>query len=330
MIERVDGCELYLKFVYAMITPAYICFSVLERHSDLVERPDLEPSFFGGAFAFEHIFRVSHMNFVFTNDDQFDPGAQVSVLLDIQNAGGPWFGGFGAWRRIQTVLATLKVVPRAAGAPASEGLARPRIARQVLADNPWLVDFLHTAGASARAPRAGALGPGEPGWNDYFAHEDSGDEGVHDEVDRVFAELAAKRLELPEAESAEHFTWKVRGGPWTSRHKGCSYDCFSACASSHDAKDMCTVFSLATSASFSLRLYGEPAAVTFCEYWVQKHRHWFDIWQHFGFPRARSFEPGELAAFEEPANFVALAVSAVLGLAKRIVQLRALQPRRLA
>lgn len=160
---------------------------------------------------------------------------------------------------------------------------------------------------------------------EFEVEAQAGDDG-DSQIACVFEELAAKRLQFTDGESTEHFAWKVRGGQWTSRNKGCSFDCFAACAVSSEGKDLCKSYSLVGSASFSLKLYGEKYAVAMCEYWVAKHQFWFDIWRHYEFQEGRPFEQRELDEFQEPADFVEMARLASGALARRVAQLRALRP----
>lgn len=316
------------KFIYGMISPAYICFAAMENMVNVERSPEVERALFRGDYlGLDELFRVRHMEFVFTSDGFISPGAKVEVLMDAENVEGPYFGASLPWRRLETVLATLQEA-KPQKKESLPSLAKKRCAdRAVFEDNPWLLDFLglHVDTSLAGTKALTNSGAETPPDGDIGVEAQEHDEGCC-QIASVFEELVAKRLELADGEGAEHFAWKVRGGQWTARNKGCAFDCFAACAVSFEGKDMCKSYSLPSSASFSLKLYGERQAVAMCEYWLSKHKFWFDIWRHYDCPVGRRFEQRELDAFEEPAEFAELARLAAGAVAKRVAQLRALHP----
>lgn len=134
-----DGRETFYKFVYAMISPAYICFACLQRRNDLLHEPEEEVTFVGKDYDFDEIFQIAHLQYIYSTDSNIATDARIEVM-DGQSGGGAWLGGRGQWRRLETMLAALRPV-RAATNAARAPCKKHKVDRDTISANPWLLDF---------------------------------------------------------------------------------------------------------------------------------------------------------------------------------------------
>lgn len=250
-------------------------------------------------------------------------GALLEVLTDCVYIGANLAGSDVEWRSWDHVVALL--------GPSAKGHSKQAVERSsvekpnggAFAEHPWLTDIFGDA-------------PHRPGQstsrlaNDRSAPppEDVCEEDV--DADGVLEALAAAREEfeyVEEVVNREHFACRVRGGLWTAAHRGLAYDSIRGQAVTDTGKAFLKGCGLPQSATFSINAYGEHGASVLARYWVARC--------HFllGLSERSSCAPGErydevaLASFAEPDEFRALAEDAGGALAKRVAELRGMQPR---
>ena len=146
--------------------------------------------------------------------------------------------------------------------------------------------------------------------------------------------LLERRFELGDDAKEDwrtYYKWVLRGGKWTGAKKGVAFDCYAPSAlCDTEASDLVDHYpSLNMSASFSIQMYGDAAALSLARAWIHRHFYFLGVWMaaHCSYPFA--FTDAHVNAYVEPAELSHLAAHAAPGskLAKRIGTIRAVRPR---
>lgn len=150
--------------------------------------------------------------------------------------------------------------------------------------------------------------------------------------ERAAAEIVRRRAafagEDPGESWRQYFVWNFRGGRWTGETKGIAIVCVMASMIENtEAGHFFDCYPLLKrSASFSIMLYGESAALGLARGWLMRHCYFMEKWMMAsGSPRHR-FTQEDIEGFEESLEFRALASGATGALEKRVRPLRSMRP----
>jgi hypothetical protein len=150
--------------------------------------------------------------------------------------------------------------------------------------------------------------------------------------DAAVEALVLRRAELgDDAGEAwrQFFCWKLRGGRWTGENKGLAFDCYAAYSlkGTEAEQFVASYHSLQSSASWSIRSYGDNECLTMARAWIHRMYYFFDLWLQAPSDEVRKFGHADVSSYPEPIDFAQLAVTATGSLHNRICQIRQIVPR---
>ena len=314
-----DGGVRHMRFLFACQKPVWLAFVLLVCETDLGEAEQAHLLHSGGE-TWEHSFTMVADVFAFTHQSEaeLEETMSISVLGDVVFFDRYRLGSDADWRSLEVVVAQLgPMLGEKNCGPQRHNAHTPL--QNFVTEHPWLLDVFGQAPA-----RSSSRGVAVPARGHVASEGDAAEEDVDPEA--VIAALAEAReqWEVEQPKGLEHFTWTIRGGLWTAAHTGLPYDSFRSQASTATGKDFLRKKGLHQSATFSLSLYGEPAAATLAKYWVARMAFLLSLDQ--ASDGCCVYNAIDLAGFQEPDDLVQLASDAQGSVLARITQLRGLKP----
>ena len=318
-----NGETSYWKFVFAKLNPIMVCLCRVNRLE--VAEPWFSVHEFDdvGFDIWAHSFEWDMSEFVYSNKLGF-PVGDVTVLIDVVSRQGGLLCADGCFRPIQEWkdLLPQEDVRGAASEP------RQHKPKEVGLE-PWMEDLFmweyvrDGGGQASTKPRGGKAGA-----TALLPLVSDDEYDLEDPLAHLEA-LWEKRKELDfEDVGPEPFVFSVRGGRWTSLHKGVAFDSYRGQARAGDASDFCRLYSLGLSATFSIAAYGDEVCLALCQYWIHKMTYLFHEWAEAGMDDKYVFSDVLLAACEQPDDIRVLSEGASAKLVQRIGSIASLRPRR--
>jgi hypothetical protein len=316
------------KFVYAMQNPLLVCLMAVDEVDG--SEHALTPSAFHHECVdmWEFTF-LAKWSFRYSDDSVFDGATLVEVMTDAIYCSGGRICCDNTWQSLSTLMAILPYTGR--GMRNADETAEPVKRAPNFTSEPWMAypgmwDFINE-GADQDCPDS-------PDEDDVSDHDNEDVALDRMDPDAAVAMLLERRLELGDdgmEDSAAFYRWVLRGGKWTGAKKGVAFDCYKPFALNDTAaSDFVDLYpSLKLSASFSIALYGDGAALTLARSWIHRHFFFLAIWMAADCSPAYVFTDADVDAYIEPADLVALASLAVMGskLAMRVQTIRDIRPR---
>jgi hypothetical protein len=268
------------KFIMAMQRPYIVGFLWVSMRSSAGPSGASSSSDDVHLLGWRHVLQFKIGAWAFSDEQPVHEEAQVSVLNNVVFLGGTTLASKDDWMPLQQFLDSLPIL----AVPARIDTSCPRARRaaqanpSLLVEHPWLLDHLQ---AKPRAANATAHG------HDAARADDSGAggvepfaaDGVDIEVADVWGELLERRrLAAAEQPMVQAFVWSVLGGAWTAEHKGVAYDAFKGRNTSARGKTWAQRYSVTSTASFSVKMYGERQAQMLVEAWVHRMNEFYRMW----------------------------------------------------
>lgn len=324
------GAWLHCKFVFAMQSPRLVCFLRLRVGEVLHEY--IDPADFDrlALREWQHTFMFDHLDFLFSDESTIKPGWTMQVLTDVSCAGRRRFVADGEWLALADIEMMLpSVALNSHHRPTSSPPGKPTTMN--FDDIPWALDLLGASAWPDAIPTD--TKSASAGVREKTQGDDHDTEHVLDAM-QVMLELSERRQALAETrgEADPPFRWQLRGGAWTAANKGMIFDAIAAGPSVKGgaAEEWCLQWGVTRSASYSIALYGEDAAIALARAWVERHTWLFETYlAHEGEP-GWTFTDEVLDEYEEPAAIGELFARGSRRVQDRISAMRRIHPRRLA
>ena len=181
-------------------------------------------------------------------------------------------------------------------------------------------------------------GLGQPSLPEELKLDDSsGSEADSDGTDSTLDNFEAldELMEKRDALLGEHdddvsdsFAWDIRGGKWTSKHKGATFDSFRARARTQEASAWCVQYSLKRSMTVSTKKYPERWCIFLCKMWIARMVYFYAIWRAHGYDNTYRFSLQDVKSFnEDPEVQIRLNEGCSKATVARVKSIRALRPR---
>ncbi|CAK0853676.1 unnamed protein product [Prorocentrum cordatum] len=318
-----DGSTSVWKFSYATQSPLQVC--AVKCAELACPEPTLLPSDQGAAEldVWEHNFTVDWSTWGYSDEGLFPIAGKVEVLGDVIAGRDSHLGSDAAWVDLEELRAAMPEGPKAnARKQAPDVEAEPAADEPELwAEHPYFwEDVAHE----------------EPGGEDgeSCAGSDMSDNSCSDDgedVDSAMEALWERRRDLAvfvDMPIDDKFRWALRGGKWTYLHKGVAYDSYRACAVKGVPCQWCCLYGVARSRSYSIAAYAEENCITLVHAWCHRLAFLFDLWVLRGGPCEYCYTPEDIDKYREPDAFQALAAQAAGELAKCVLQLRSIRPKK--
>ena len=313
------------RFVFAYQNPLLVCVVAVEQE-EYGQRLVSPADFFNHIGAgWQHKFR-STWCLRYSDDGVFDAARDIEVLPNAMYVSSGCICSASEW---QSLASLEQVLPR-------RSISRPKRAKQdeheqceQAVPEPWMEypamwEFLkEKVEVVARRKR-------------FKTTPDHGDDPHHEvrmDGDQAVAELVRRRVELAkevdDEELRNSYSVNIRGGKWTGENKGVAYDCYACYAinSSLAAEFVQSFSNVRSSASWSIRAYGDVAAHVLAMAWGHRHHHFLNRWVAVGCPEGHKFSEEDIGLYSEPDALRGLASDAVGPLADRIRQIREMVPK---
>lgn len=225
----------------------------------------------------------------------------MEVLLDVCCKGCRRFVAGGPWLPLCEVRRRLP--SEAAGESSKPALVKHSGVKPIDFDVvPWALDLLGPSSWSAAGRSDGPAAPSKA--TEVIGDDDQEGEDCIVGAMQVMQDLHERRKAPAEtcSEVEAHFRWQLRGGAWTAAHKGLSYDAFSAgpIVKGGRAEAWCLQWGVTRSASWSISVYGEEAALTLAKSWVHLHEWLYRTWLEHRSEENWSFTEEVMEQYEEP------------------------------
>ena len=281
----------------------------------------------------DRYFRLDISRTYFSDDGTFSGIAGVDFITDVRKMPNGLLGTDSDWLS----MADLQVM-----LPDGVGHAEPMAACEegpllpVVEDEPWMSDpymweYLRADGDTT-CGRVYALekdrkAPGSASASSEAFSCSSEDSDLDDVA--AMEELYDKRalLEGDHGLPTGEFTWELRGGKWTLRHKGSAYDCYRAKARTAEARRFCALYGFNMSASYKLSQYDEDVCVVLVKAWVARMEHWYSVWVSAGRDGTYRFRRSNENGWVESEDVAATYASGDARVRERVQQIRSLAPR---
>lgn len=332
-IVRFDspGGPLLFKVCFARQSPMVVCF--MRVRETVPDRELMCPSNHQERSFIEwrHVFKRDGLCFEYSDSGFFQQDWDMHVLADTYCWDGGTFVSDGDWLMIEEFVCMLPDAEE--GHHPKRNGPKPSKEQVDFAACPWLMDLLGPGASPPPAEKKVITPTPTPRNQDIDAGGSSNLEHHDLDIDcaQVMDELMARRLELAAANphTAEHFRWTLRGGAWTARNRGLTYDsCMSSVRKGGEAEQFCNEWGLVRSASFAISIYGEQGAAILARSWVAFHEWSFQTYMMHAGEAGWSFTPEVLAEYQEPPELEGLMASGNARVRNRIAALRQIKPRR--
>jgi hypothetical protein len=316
------------KFVYAMQNPLLVCLMAVDE-VDGSEHALTPCAFHHECVDMWEFTFLAKWSFRYSDDCVFEGATSVEVMTDAIYCSGGRICCDSRWQSLSTLMAILPYTGR--GMRNADETAEPVKKSPNFTSDPWMAypgmwDFVKEATDKDF--------PDSPDEDEGSDHDNDDDALDRMDPDAAVARLLERRFELGDdamEDSRMFYRWVLRGGKWTGAMKGVAFDCYAPSAlhntAAYDFVDQYP--SLKLSASFSIALYGDAAALTFARAWIHRHFFFLAIWMAADCSPAHVFTDADVDSYVEPADLIALATHAVHGskTAKRLETIRAIRPR---
>ena len=329
LLFDLDEGVIVFKFLYAMQSPHFACFSPLEW----IE-PSMETCSVMNASVWEsqvqttwaQRFRVDFMNCVSADTLPIAHLDDLYVLPQLIYLGGnvlasdmdpiPWSAFYQSLSTMQ--VATSEAKSRTQNVASS-------VPSTLLQQHPWLEGYMDSASSAKRTHRNAAPTHDEP----VDAPSEAAEAMDDTAIEEVFRQLEAKREEchMLRAQEVQDFKVSLLGGMWTQRTSGRPFDAFKAQARRGEAEVWCGLYGLQKSARWDLGLYGEGNAAVFAKAWCHKMQYLFDLWS-LSDGVGYEYTAADFERYVEPDDFSSMAASLTPAGLQRVAQIRNLKPSR--
>lgn len=322
---RAGGQVSHYRFIYAKQNPIEVCWA------RVAETECVEPWFDAAGFAqasvtvWDHVFEVSLMDLLYSDDEDFPMDAEVQCLTDMCSR-GRFLCGDGRFVSLESLRSLL---PGGGTCKEKEQDTGASVAFEPWMEEPALWDFVRDGvgeeqtQVSKRARRSKSVG-------DALTQVAGASGEIGEDCDAFLDDLIAAREEFGATGGAspEPFAYVLRGGRWTKQAKGVAFDSFRALTAGSAAKQFCMLFRMSRSATYSIRAYGEDSCVALCNLWIHKMTYFFRLWEGAGCSDKYAFDEQDLRAYVAPSEAGALRSGAEDSLIRRLEAIEALRPRR--
>lgn len=274
-----------------------------------------------------HVFGVDTSSFCFSDEGGFSDEWSVEVLTDSVSRAGFFFVAESEWKSIDEIQLWFPGDKEDLMAEPL-GLDEPVVAREVplWIKLPWLVEHF---------PPFGASDSQQPGADEGFDTKSTASET--DEEAPIVPNMSAE--DVVQAMYERRFHWagqeadlndfkvQLRGGTWTQEHTGVCYDSFRGFAMKGEAQQMCSIFRLTGTATFSIKLYSEEGAHRLASLWCDKMQWCLGWWRTTGCQRDATFPSGLLDTYIQPEVGVELVGARRDAFERRLAAIRTIRPR---
>ena len=266
---------------------------------------------------------------MYSDEDRIPSGCPIFVLSDTVCLGNMLFASDADWRPIEEVS---DLLPEVSAAPAQAASVKdPVRGKDVdLAVLPWLLDLLGPTGWGDVGSTTSKPRRGQAASDDDDMASDADD--CHVDAEAVMDALLKKRHELAVSceTPAEHFRYQLRGGAWTSEHRGVAFDSFMASVvKGSPAEAWCVEWGLTRSGSWGIAKYGEAGALCMAKSWVRLHEWLYCTWEACSDQVGWSFSDDVMSEYEESPELQDLYSAGPQPVRDRIAGMRKIRPRKI-
>ena len=256
--------ECLLKYIFAQQNPLIVCF--MELSAVAVPDVEVDPStyFHAEPFLWDHTF-MSQWRFRFSDDGLFDQDPAIDVMTHVVCVGGGRHCSDSRWQPLSALETILpRKVSTSSCAQKDEAATPASDAHTCDADEAWfqypaMWEFVRDIDRMQK-PQGSRLRIGKKRPNKVWP-EHSGDH----ELALALLQQRRTELESPVGQDwSDFFEWHLRGGTWTSRHKGVAFDVYVAAAKrGGEVIDFIDAYpSLKRSCSCFIREYGDQVVLS--------------------------------------------------------------------
>jgi len=267
---HVDGVDRYFMFVFALQSPALVCFSECYLQEDVPE-PWLGAEVYQDAqlHVWRWTFTWGSTSFVFSDDALLRDATNVMVLHDVSRGRGGSLHSDADWLSISRVCFWYRSETDA------PDRARARAAAPDIVWEPHMTEefmWEHIRDA-VKLPRP-ARGPGAPGADREEAGSITLADDALDDLWDVRADVGA------DGDREDPFYLTVRGGKWLLEHHGVAYDGYRGQARAGPPCDFCLASGMGKSCTLSAEACGDETAVTIVQFWIARMTFFYTRWLH--------------------------------------------------
>jgi hypothetical protein len=270
-------CHRFYRFAFAFQSPhmvAMIKLDLVTGHPSMIQNTDIMSGEEKDALRKARVrFKIVPGGFAFSDDDGFNRGETIEMILDSTILSGGIIGAVDPFIGIDDLRHILPGKMRADAEKKEKAKKDLPIKcdyeelHALLEEYPWMMPMIDPEDfATEKKKRKRSM--------------DEQDSQGMDPVDSIFDQLHQKRMAMAmdQQNAQQHFSINIRGGRWTMQHNGMSYDSYRAKADGSDAENFCTDLGWPKTFTAAVKTYGDHNAHALCRCWQHRMMHLF---RHF-------------------------------------------------